>query len=130
IRKLSQHFTNPNGDLTPWIFVPQDNIKSLSTSENPGMLTIREAGRGKDIKGILKDPIRIDEYPLPWEFHLGLVQNYLAVKGLSEKQINYATGLNLAVTFSDPSKWPKNRTELPPDSHFIQLFVVHLGSVG
>ena len=88
------------------------------------------SGRGKDIKGLLEKPIRIDDYPLPWEFHLGLVQNYQAMKGISERQINYAIGLNLVVTFSDPSTWPKDRTRLPPQSHGLQLFLVHLGNVG
>ena len=117
IRKLSQHFTDPKG-LTPWIFVPQDNIKSVSATEHPGFVTIWEAGKGKDIKGILKDPIHIDAFPLPWEFHLGLAR--------LQAESNYAIGLNLVLTFSDPSTWPKDRTELPPDTHAFQLLDVHL----
>src|SRR5437762_3235042 len=70
IRKLSQNFTDPK-DISPWMFVPQDNIKSLSTTEHPGYVTIWEAGKGKDVKGLLPNPIKIDDYPLPWEFHLG-----------------------------------------------------------
>jgi len=130
IRRLSQHFIEPSGDLSPWMFLPKENIKDLSTSEHPGMLTIWPGERGQDIKGILKDPIRISDYPLPWEFHLGMVQNFIAWKGLSEKQINYAMGLNLAVTFSDPSTWPMDRSQSPPDTHSMQLLVVHLGNVG
>jgi hypothetical protein len=130
IRTLSQHFLDPSGKTKPWMFVPAENIASLSTAEHPGVVTIWEAGRGKDIKGLLEKPIRIDEYPLPWEFHLGLVQNYQALKGISERQINYAIGLNLVVTFSDPSTWPKDRSQLPPQSHGLQLFLVHLGNVG
>ena len=130
IRTLSQHFLDQNGKTAPWTFVPAENIASLSTAEHPGVVTIWEAGRGKDIKGLLEKPIRIDDYPLPWEFHLGLVQNYQALKGISERQINYAIGLNLMVTFSDPSTWPKDRTRLPPQSHGLQLFLVHLGNVG
>ena len=107
IRALSQHFLDAGGKTAPWIFVPQENLASLSTSEHPGVVTIWEAGRGKDIKGILEKPIRIDDYPLPWDFHLGLVQNYQAMKGISEGQINYAIGLNLVVTFSDPATGPK-----------------------
>ena len=61
IRKLSQHFNEPGADLAPWMFVPKDNIKELSTREHPGLVTLWEAGKGRDIKGILKDPIRIDE---------------------------------------------------------------------
>ncbi len=30
IRDLSQHFINPSSDTAPWIFVPQDNVKSAS----------------------------------------------------------------------------------------------------
>ncbi len=130
IRALSQHFLDGNGKTAPWIFVPGENIASLSTSEHPGVVTIWEAGRGKDVKGLLEQPIRISDYPLPWEFHLGLVQNYQAMKGISERQINYAIGLNLVVTFSDPTTWPKDRTRLPPQSRGLQLFVVHLGNVG
>ena len=130
IRRLSQHFLDPKGGTAPWLFVPKDNIKSISTRENPGLVTIWEAGRGKDVKGILEKPIPIDAYPPPWEFHLGLVQNTLAMKGLSEEQINYAIGLNLALTFSDPARWPTDRTRLPPQTHSTQLFVVHLGNIG
>lgn len=130
IRKLSQHFIDPSGNTSPWMFTPKGNIKSLSTSEHPGMVTIWEAGKGKDVKGILQQPIAIGDYPLPWEFHLGLVQNSLATKGLSEKQINYAIGLNLALTFSDPATWPKDRSKRPARTHSLQLFVVHLGNQG
>jgi len=130
IRKLSQHFIEPGNDIAPWIFVPEDNIESISTDERRGYLTLWEAGKGKDIKGILNDPIRIDDYPVPWEFHLGIVQNQQAMKGISENQINYAIGLNIAVTFSDPSTWPEDRTQTPPDTHSLQLFVVHLGNQG
>ena len=112
------------------MFLPKENIKDLSTAEHPGMLTIWPGERGQDIKGILKDPIRIGDYPLPWEFHLGMVQNFIAWKGLSEKQINYAMGLNVAVTFSDPSTWPKDRSQWPPDTHSMQLLIVHLGNIG
>src|SRR5690349_4984595 len=72
IRDLSHHFINPRGDIAPWIFVPENNVNSASLTEHPGFVTVSHADKGKDIKGILKDPIRIDDYPLPWEFHLGL----------------------------------------------------------
>ncbi len=129
IRKLSQHFINEK-DTGPWQFVPRENIKEVSLSEHRGLVTIRENSKGKDIKGLLKSPISLAEYPAPWEFHLGILQNHLAQKGLSEKQINYAIGLNLAVTFSDPKTWPKDRTKPPADIKSLQLFVVHLGSIG
>ena len=96
IRKLSQHFIDAR-DSSPWHFAPAGNIKEVSLSEHRGLVTLREAGKGQDIKGLLKSPLRLDEYPAPWEFHLGILQNHLGQKGLSEKQINYAIGLNLAV---------------------------------
>src|SRR6202035_4972254 len=58
IRKLTQHFTNTNNDTSPWMFVPKDNIRSMSTAEHPGYLTIWHGDRGEDIKGLLKDPIK------------------------------------------------------------------------
>ena len=127
IRKLSQDFNSPSNDISPWIVDPGSNIESLSTSEHRGLLTIHEAGRGQDVKGVLKDPIRIDEYPLPWEFQLGLLQ---PESKAGDAQTNYAIGVNLAVTFSDPSTWPKDRSTLPRDTHSLQLFVARIGNYG
>ena len=76
---------------------------------------------GKDIKGILERPIALEEYPPPWEFHLGLVGG---VNCCGDG--NWAHGLNLAVTFSDPSTWPRDRTGTPAETHSFQIFVVHL----
>ena len=42
----------------------------------------------------------------------------------------YAIGLNLAVTFSDPSTWPKDRLKRPPQTREFQLLNVHLGCTG
>ena len=120
IRKLSQHFIDAR-DSSPWHFAPAGNIKEVSLSEHRGLVTLREAGKGQDIKGLLKSPLRLDEYPAPWEFHLGILQNHLGQKGLSEKQINYAIGLNLAVTFSDPKTWPKDRSKPPADILYSAL---------
>ena len=129
IRKLSQHFIDAK-NTGSWQFGPRTNIKDLSLTEHRGLVTIHENGKGQDIKGLLKKPISLKDYPAPWEFHLGILQNHLAQKGLSEKQINYAIGLNLAVTFSDPKTWPKDRSKKPADLKSLQLFVVHLGSIG
>ena len=120
IRKLSQHFLDPK-DSSPWIFGPQNNIKSVSLTEHPGFATIWHGAEGKDIKGVLNDPIKIDDYPLPWEFHLGV-----GSRGTQSAEFNWAIGLNLVLTFSDPSTWPKDRTQLPPDTHSFQLLVSHL----
>src|SRR5262245_11228570 len=51
IRDLSQHFNGLDGDISPWMFVPKNNIKLLSTSRHPGLAPIYEAGAGKDVKG-------------------------------------------------------------------------------
>ena len=53
IRKLSQHFIDAR-DSSPWHFVPAGNIKDVSLSEHRGLVTLREAGKGQDIKGLLK----------------------------------------------------------------------------
>src|ERR1051326_1108251 len=109
IRKLNQDFTSQSDDTSPWIVYPRSNIESISTSEHRGLLTIHEAGHGQDLKGILKDAIRINDYPLPWEFQLGMLQ---PESKAGDAQTNYAIGLNLAVTFSNPSSWPRDRTEI------------------
>jgi hypothetical protein len=123
IRKLTQHFTNTSNDVSPWMFVPKDNIRSMSTAEHPGYLTIWHGDKGEDIKGMLKNPIKIGDYPTPWEFHLGLAQ--FRSSELPERS-SFAIGVNIALTFSDPSTWPKDRTQLPPDTHTAQIFIVHL----
>jgi len=127
IRKLSQNFIDPNEEISPWSFYPEENIELLSTTEHRGLLLVKDAGKGKDIKGILKDPIRVDEYPLPWNFELGLASTPFVYK---ETQLNRAYGLNLAVTFSDPSEWPEDRTVLPPETRTLQLLVVRIGHFG
>ena len=131
IRKFTEHFNDPDADISPWIFIPADNIEEFSTSKHPGLATIYEAGRGTDIKGLLKDPIRIGDFRLPWEFQTSMVQSFNAQAGVGAKtQVNYAIGLNVAVTFSDPAIWPADRLQRPPDTHDFQLLVVHLGCTG
>ena len=80
IRELSQHFIESSGDISPWMFIPEDNIKSCSAKRNLGYVKLSEAGKGKDVKGILKDPIRIDDYPIPWEFELGILQDMVTLE--------------------------------------------------
>jgi len=131
INDLSEHFNEPDGDISPWMFIPESNIREMSTREHPGMMTIWEAGNGQDIKGILREPIRINDYRLPWEFQLAMVQNFSAMLGHGAgDQSNYAIGLNVALTFSDPATWPSDRTQRPPDARDFQLLVVHLGATG
>jgi len=131
ISALDQHFNDGRKDISPWMFVPKENIKEFSTEEHPGLATIYEAGRGKDLKGILEQPIRIGDYRLPWEFQTSLVQSFNLTAGVGARtQVNSAIGLNVAVTFSDPSTWPGDRTKRPPKTRELQLLVVHLGCTG
>ena len=60
IRKLSQHFVDAKSS-EPWHFEPKSNIEEVSLSEHRGLVTIREAGKGQEIKGLLKSPIRLEE---------------------------------------------------------------------
>jgi hypothetical protein len=131
ITRLNQHFNEPGKSISPWMFVPRQNIKEFSTAEHPGLATIYEAGKGQDIKGILEKPIGIGDYRLPWEFQTSLVQSFNLLAGVgATTQVNSAIGLNVAVTFSDPSTWPHDRTQRPPQTHEFQLLVVHLGCTG
>src|SRR5947207_6142014 len=60
-----------------------------------------------------------------------MLPSFNAQVGIGGKpQANYAIGLNVAVTFSDPATWPRDRTRRPPDTHDFQLLVVHLGVTG
>ena len=131
ISQLNQHFNEPEKDTAPWMFIPESNIKSASTADHPGLVTIYEAGKGRDIKGVLKNPIKFDDYPVPWEFQTSLIQSFNGTAGVGAKtQINYAIGLNVAVTFSDPSTWPSDHSKRPPQTREFQLLVVHLGCTG
>jgi hypothetical protein len=127
---LSQHFNQPNASLEYWQFVPDVNVQSVDMEKHPGLTTIRENGLGQDIKGILSEAIPINKYPLPWEFQLCLPQNFNVLVGAAPGQLNTAIGLNVAVTFFDPSTWPQDRTSMPPNTHSYQLMDVHLGSAG
>ena len=131
ISALDQHFNAPGGSIGSWMFVPQTNIKSFSTDEHPGLATIYEAGKGQDFKGILRDPIKLGDYRLPWEFQTSLVQSFNGMAGVGAKtQVNSAIGLNVVVTVSDPATWPADRTKRPDKSREFQLLVVHLGCTG
>jgi hypothetical protein len=107
IAALDQHFNRPGHALAPWMFVPAGNIKEFSTAEHPGLATIYEAGRGQDIKGILKDPIRIGDYRLPWEFQTSLVQSF-----------NLTAGGSLTVRF--PREVPESILSAKPLGILIQ----------
>ena len=132
IRQLSRHFNDPDAPAAPWTFTPDANISVMDSRKAVGALTLQAAGNGKDIKGLPGGPFRIDEYPLPWYFRLGYIADQNAIAGHvgTRTQINYSFGLNLALTFSPPSEWPADRSQRPPDTHDVQLLVVHLGSTG
>ncbi len=130
IRELSRHFSEPDGPTDPWVFIPATNVKLLSTAQHPGLIAIYEAGQGEDIKGVLERPIKIDDYPTPWQFQCSWMQNFSATTGRTPTQVNYAIGMNVALTFSDPASWPEDRAQSPPDTHSVQLFAVHLGNYG
>ena len=128
IRELTQHFDDPGAGLGQWIFVPESNVEQVNTTLHPGLAMIFEAGRGQDVKGVLNQPIPINHYALPWEFQLNVQQAFNVLTGRSTGQLNTAIGLNVALTFSDPSIWPEDRAQQPPNTHSFQLFNVHLGN--
>ncbi|MBS0265986.1 MAG: hypothetical protein JSS02_28905 [Planctomycetes bacterium] len=132
LSRLTQHFNDPRASYEPWQFGPASNLATLDLRKTPGALTLKLAGKGQDVKGLLPQPLAIDAAPLPWFFRLGVIQDQNAVAGHvgSKRQINYALGLNLAVTFSDPQEWPADRSQRPPKTHDLQLFLVHVGSTG
>jgi hypothetical protein len=132
ISRSSHHFNDPRARLDPWTFTPAANIAELDLGKTVGAVTLRLAGRGDDVKGLLPEPIRLDRFGMPWYFRLGIIQDQNAIAGHigARRQINYAVGLNLAVTFSDPREWPADRRQRPPQTHDFQLFVVHVGSTG
>ncbi len=128
----TRFFQDEGESLDPWSFVPESNVAALDRESIPGLLTLKLAGEESDVKGLLPQPIRLDGTPMPWYFQLGMMQDQNAVSGMvgSRTQVNYAFGLNVAVTFSDPATWPADRSVRPPDTHDVQLFVVHLGATG
>jgi len=131
IRDLSEHFSEmSDGRFDDWIFIPDRQVRRVTTHEHPGLASIHTKGTGLDVRVITRKPIRIDDFRVPWQFQCSFMQNFDALTGRTPTQVNYAIGLNLAVTFSNPSDWPKNRETWPPDTHSVQLLVVHLGNYG
>jgi hypothetical protein len=124
IRKFTTHFQAGN-DPGPWTFSPP-NTHMVSTDEFPGLLTIRHSGADVEFKGTLKEPLPLADYPPPWDFEIDVLHSFWTK--CAGGQINVAVGLNVALTFSDPSTWPKDRSIRPPDTHDFQLLIVHLGS--
>ena len=130
IRQLSQHFNTPDNNTAPFIFIPTSNVATVNTSEHRGLALIREAGNGQDVKGILQRAIPISQYTLPWQMQLCIQQAFNVTAGRSANQLNTAIGLNVALTFSNPSTWPTDRSTQPAQTHSFQLLGVHLGNYG
>ncbi len=99
---------------------------SISPNEHPGLLTIYHSGLDEEIKGILREPIPLADYPPPWECEMDAMHSFWTK--CASVQVNIAIGLNVELTFSDPSSWPTDRTRKPPDTHSFQLYIIHLGS--
>jgi hypothetical protein len=140
IRNLSSHF-NPGEGPGTWKFHTSSgrelalekherDLKDhfVSPEIHPGLLTIRHSGADEQIKGTIGRPIGISEFHIPWEFELEILRDFWTTS--SSKQSNYAHGLNVALTFSDPASWPAEMTSWPPDTHWFQLLIVHLGTRG
>ena len=128
LRRLSQHFDTPDNNTAPFIFIPTSNVATVNTSLHRGLALIHEAGNGQDVKGVLQRAIPIGQYTLPWQMQLCMQQAFNLTAGRYTGQINAATGLNVALTFSNPSTWPEDRTQQPSNTHSFQLFLVHLGN--
>ena len=124
IRDLSWHFL-PSAGMGPWTVTPAAG-HHISTTDHPGLLTLRLANANQEVKGLLPDPIRLSDYPPPWEFETNVIHSFWGKTRPDD--YNMAIGLNVAVTFSDPSTWPADRNQAPPDLRSFQLLIVHRGS--
>jgi hypothetical protein len=124
IRKLSDHFEP--GKPRRYTFQASDDAY-ISTEEHPGLLTIYHSGRDEEIRGILDQPIKLADYPPPWECEMDIMHSFWT-KTSYKIQINMAIGMNVELTFSDPSTWPEDRTQRPPDTHSFRVYFVHIGS--
>ncbi len=124
IRTWSNFFETPS--IEPWKFKPAGRGHVLSTREFPGLLTIRNTEPEDEIKGILPHPLPLAALPPRWEFEADVVHSFWT-KTVG-KECNAAIGLNVALTFSDPSEWPSDRNQMPPDTHVFRIYIVHLGS--
>lgn len=127
---FSQHFNEPDDSISPWMFIPGNNVEKITTKDHLGLASIWIGRQNEDVRGVLKKPMNVSEHRLPLQFQCSWMQNFDAMTGRSGKQINYAIGVNVAVTFSDPAAWPEDRKQRPPDTKDIQLFMVHLGNYG
>ncbi|RKY07475.1 MAG: hypothetical protein DRP56_05630, partial [Planctomycetota bacterium] len=114
IQDLSEHFETPDS-FGLWQFDLGTNV-SANTSDHPGLLTFRFKDGYNESKGILSKPIPIGQYPFNWEFEMEVLHPF--------RFCAQAIGLNVEVTFSDPSTWPVDRSQTPPNTRSFQLFLI------
>ena len=124
IRKFSDHFEP--GKPRRYTFEASDDVL-ISADEHPGLLTMYHSGKDEEIRGILDQSINLTDYPPPWECEMDVMHSFWT-KTSYKIQINMAIGMNVELTFSDPSTWPEDRTKRPPDTHSFRVYFVHIGS--
>jgi hypothetical protein len=124
LRSYSSFFETDS--TKPWQFLPAGKGHVISTSEFPGLLTIRNMDSKDEIKGILPHILPLAALPPRWEFETDVVHSFWT-KTVG-KECNAAIGLNVALTFSNPLAWPEDRNQMPPDTHVFRLYIVHLGT--
>ena len=111
IRNFSEHFDVP-GSFGPYRFQASSET-FISTAEHPGLLTIYHSGNDKEMKGILNQPLSLADYPPPWECEMDVMHSFWTK--CASVQVNLAIGMNVEITFSDPSTWPEDEWFLTPE---------------
>ncbi len=119
IRDFTHHFNTP-GSMGPWVFNSPRGM-SLSTTTFPGSLEITLNEPYEELKGTLGRPIPLSEFPIGWECEMEVLFDSFTTGGRDA-----AIGMNLAVTFSDPSTWSAKPNQTPPETYFLQTLLVHL----
>jgi len=123
IRDLSFHFNEP-GKMGPWKFNSARGT-SLSTTDWPGTLAIKLKEPYEELKGTLGKPITPSDYPLGWHYEQEVFFDNNTFQAMGETGLDAAVGLNVALTFSDPATWPADMSQQPPETHSLQLFLIH-----
>jgi hypothetical protein len=117
------------GKMGPWKFYPSKGYH-ISTEQHPGLLTIRNIGGAEeDLKGTIGQPLPVSEYPPQWEFEVDVIRSQASKRGFMSTDDRGgcdAIGLNVALTFSEPSTWPDDYSKQPKKTYSFQLYSVHL----
>jgi hypothetical protein len=128
ISKFSSVSLQP-GKIGAWKFYPSKGYH-ISTEQHPGLLTIRNIGGAEeDLKGTIGQPLPLSDYPPQWEFEVNMIRSQASKRGFMSPDDRGgcdAIGLNVALTFSEPSTWPKDNTQKPKKTYSFQLYSVHL----